>query len=130
MREIIFRGISKYGKNWVDGALVQSSSCFYILHGEPRVTIGSNILEEVIEIIPSTIGQHTGLKDKDNVNIFEGDIVIVEGSTRGTVVFIEPEALFAIMTETSTIGFYQTTVDFIKVIGNIHKNPVETKGRF
>lgn len=70
MREILFRGKTISGE-WVVGHY------FY----DPRPYGGHFILrhhaysEDATEVIPSTIGQFTGLHDRDGKRIFEGDVM-------------------------------------------------------
>lgn len=72
MREILFRGKTKDGR-WVCGDLwnrpyAQNTICIV------SFTKDTGIPGE-LEVIPETVGQDTGLKDKNGKKIFEGDIV-------------------------------------------------------
>ena len=84
-----------------------------------------------IEVDYSTIGQYTGLTDKNGTRIFEGDIVKY-GDTAHKVVFENRNgtAYFGLVysgIETLPFGHYQ---DFeqIEVIGNIFENPELASG--
>lgn len=84
-----------------------------------------------IEVDHSTIGQYTGLTDKNGTRIFEGDIVKY-GDTAHKVVFENRNgtAYFGLVysgIETLPFGHYQ---DFeqIEVIGNIFENPELASG--
>ena len=70
MREILFRGKRLDNGKWVDGNLFVSDT-----DGRTYILIGSRIVTIEWEVDPSTIGQYTGLTDKNGKQIFEGDIV-------------------------------------------------------
>ena len=113
MREIIFRGKSLVTKEWVFGDLFQ--------HGEQRfiMTGGHNI-----EVAPESVGQFTGLTDKNGVKIFEGDIVKYHDSLH-EVVFCDINgcAFYGIkMPDRNEIWNFDgiTCGNKMEVIGNIY----------
>lgn len=130
MREILFRGKDIRGE-WHIGLLAHIGNAWYISNKTGVAT--------AFEVIPSTIGQFTGLTDKGN-KIFEGDI-IKHHFEIGVVKFGSYETPYrdwSVITQdifSKHIGFYINwiTLDYrkdiefwknkIKVIGNIHDNP-------
>ena len=135
MREIFFRGKRTDTGEWVEGSLVwirnyeeQPYQCFiisqlsYLEYGE---------FDEMYQVYPETVGQYTGLTDKNGKKIFEGDIVKY-GDTVHKVVFEQRNgtAYFGLVyspLETLPFGHYQDLRQ-IEVIGNIHDNLELLKG--
>ena len=137
MREILFRGkdIKEY---WHIGLLAHIGNAWYISNKAGVAT--------AFEVIPETIGQYTGLTDKNGTKIFEGDIVKFGKNIYQIVFAVGSFALYDEQGEMiSKIGgindncyslmelYIECTWEDgwaydIEVIGNIHDNPELLKG--
>lgn len=119
-REILFRGKSTISKEWVYGDLVQTSQLTAIkeVNGDYFRPVSVN---------SDTIGQYTGLKDKEGNKIFEGDIIESNGY-RHIVMYNEDLAGFCsanVKYPEDLCGINQQWINECDkvVIGNVTDNP-------
>ena len=130
MREILFRGKWKNSGEWVYGNLFNPDKA----DTPTQICIGTYIAKTCYEIDPETVGQYTGLTDKNGVKIFEGDILggylddnYPENQTVMEVVWCN------YWWGTKEIGCDPDPLEWedgemLEIIGNIHDNPELMKG--
>lgn len=136
MREILFRGKRTDNGEWIEGLLARYNPKFET----------ANIVDEFELLVPAkaeTVGQYTGLTDKNDKKIFEGDIVQYEDASAdfegyhddvflnrgavsfapwGGVVFSNRQTV-----EMDDLFDSETSID-AEVIGNIYDNPELLEG--
>ena len=124
-REILFRGKQKDNGEWVCGTPIFYSRGTTVMCKE-------NQRNENID--PKTVGQYTGLMDKNGKKIFEGDIVTIENPNisddeYGIVKFDNDGAMFIVKFDTFTVDF-GNNIDGnqCEIIGNIFDNSELLKG--
>ena len=115
MREILFRAKRKATNDWVYGYFEKAYDDSQIYVSPKIITkYGSEYVRE------DTLGQYTGLTDKNGVKIFEGDIIEYE-SKRYSINYLSHYARFAAVKPNTVfcVFAYQRG----EVIGNIYDNP-------
>lgn len=134
MREILFRGKREDG-TWAYGDLLQDADLeITLINGFNYYSSESGLEREPFSelVIPETVGQYTGLTDKNGTKIFEGDIVTTDIARPYLIVEFR-DGCFMFNCNDGDKDYYdimlpildeqQTVYKHGEVIGNIHDNP-------
>ena len=138
MREILFRGKRIDNDEWVCGSFcmdaVEQLNGLCGVDGFIRVYDKDSGKMQMHEVDRETVGQFTGLTDKNGKKIFEGDIVkVLQGKDKGIAYVGFENGAFMLYPRTGDI--YERTLwaywynDWdVEIIGNIHDNPELVEG--
>lgn len=109
-------GSEQHGK-WVYGDLIHASRC--------TISNNSNMMQYFVD--EETVGQYTGLKDKNGKEIYEGDILLFtskSGEKSLCHVLFENAAFIVKWVERE---YFRTDLDWWNVksdvVGNVYENP-------
>ena len=139
MREILFRGKRLDNGEWVEGYLYEHEPELVGIASENDVPEPSKWFiartgfadwnmprpVEFVEIDPSTVGQYTGMKDKNGKKVFEGDIIRKTNEGRHPQIFTANiRTNFRVNEEVyySPCDHFTESCEY-EIIGNIHDNP-------
>ena len=132
-REIAFRGKSKSTGEWVDGYYVGDNTI--IAYNEVVYDMGFIDTSPCHDCYPGSIGQFTGLYDKNGKEIYEGDIVLtpfvdpIFGDMVGEDLCVKRQVKFNdgsfVVNEGDGFIYLEcfTRNNHIEIYGNIHDNP-------
>lgn len=137
MCEIIFRGKRVDNGKWVYGDLIhyENGEVAIIQKKFSKFGYEATEIHYRIKVIPETVGQFTGLVDKNGTKIFKGDIVhCVARLDEADCIVVYDDGEFRLVAEDRykdypTLGGYYAVHCFEKeVIGNIYDNKEQPEG--
>ena len=133
MREIKFRGKTQY-KEWVEGSYLQTDDNTINPMQHRPLNLRHQIWSywsgdwnmggwDPMDVLPETVGQFTGLTDKNGKEIFEGDIYNMGDKNILYVVVWRDCGLIGKQLGSTSYAGVEYWKEKIEIIGNIHDNP-------
>ena len=153
IREVIFRGKRTDNGEWVYGYYTKAR--YFLNKKEMHIIFEPDVeafphceFTGYEEVLPETVGQYTGLTDKNGVRIFEGDILDVSSDVAYGGVAVHRLGYFVVefhngcfmksALDDPQLSFFDNakrkglyhfiSTDIHKIVGNIHDNPDILKG--
>lgn len=131
MRTIKFRGRSHKTGEWLVGDLLQVAKEVFIAPSDGDwfdfIPWSKNnvfhLPSATYQVIPDTVGQFTGLLDKNGKEIYEGDVVEFGNRIQGRSKVVFDNGCFMAEAHNYETAFTYRVAIHARVIGNIHDNP-------
>ena len=119
MRTIKFRGYNRKNNIWLYGFYLQNRGQHFVCPDE----FATGKTWDDYEIDPETLGQFTGLYDKNGIEIYEGDIVLYF-TKKMQISWVDNCLRFLVVCDDFDLDLCDFRVkENAKVICNIHDNP-------
>ena len=128
MREILYRGKRQDNREWVYGAPIEKYGKTYLsaIQSFAHTTYNQesvfDFFTRAYQVIPETVGQYTGLTDKNGVKIFEGDILYDEYNECNCLITFD-EGSFCFVDDNVLQSVWGCSMVGFEVIGNKYDNP-------
>jgi uncharacterized phage protein (TIGR01671 family) len=127
MREIEFRGLRLDRKEWIYGYYFLTQTGEAVMFQSDYRSLDGIFPVQVTRVQEDTIGQFTGLTDKNGVKIFEGDIVSFEDDPVDVVTWNQEFCCWTYFTYTDFVShsdqMRKEDSEYYIIKGNIHQNP-------
>lgn len=121
MRDILFKGRLLATGEWTEGNLyVNPDGNIAIITQDGRYG----------QVDPETVGQYTGMIDKNDVKTFDGDIILLHDKTLFVIEYATPEFNLRHLNNSMRMSANAGSIRlFGEVVGNIHDNPELMDGK-